>query len=49
MRFLIKVATVVLVASALVTTAPATAEVAAGPTVLAIATVSGSAGSLATS
>ena len=52
MRFLIKAATVALVATALVVTAPvplAKTELAAGPAVLTIATVSGSAGSLAIS
>ena len=47
MGFLIKAATVVLIATALVS--PATAEVSASPAVLTIATVSGSAGSLAIS
>lgn len=52
MRFLIKAATVVLVATALVVTAPVPpvkADLASGHTVLAIATISGSAGSLAIS
>jgi hypothetical protein len=47
MGFLIKVATVVIVATALVS--PATTEANASPAVITIATVSGAAGSLATS